>query len=73
MGEAERVADAPARTSRRGLTVGLLLSVGAVAFEAMAVATAMPAAAADLGDLDLYAWTFSAFMLASTFATVAAP
>lgn len=72
MGEAERVADAPARTSRRGLTIGLLLSVGAVAFEAMAVATAMPAAAADLGDLDLYAWTFSAFMLASTFATVAA-
>ncbi|MCA0294594.1 MAG: MFS transporter [Actinobacteria bacterium] len=60
------------RTSRRGLTIGLLLGVTAIAFEAMAVATAMPAAAADLGDLELYAWTFTAFMLASTFAIVAA-
>lgn len=58
--------------SRRALTIGLLLSVVAIAFEAMAVVTAMPAAAADLGDLDLYAWTFSAFMLAQTFAIVAA-
>lgn len=58
--------------SRRGLTVGLLLCVVAIAFEAMAVVTAMPAAAEDLGDLDLYAWTFSAFMLAQTFAIVAA-
>ena len=64
----------PATTapSRRALTIGLLLSVVAIAFEAMAVVTAMPAAAADLGDLDLYAWTFSAFMLAQTFAIVAA-
>lgn len=67
--EAPPVAVAP---SRRGLTIGLLLSVVAIAFEAMAVVTAMPAAAADLGDLDLYAWTFSAFMLAQTFAIVAA-
>ena len=58
--------------SRRGLTIGLLLCVVAIAFEAMAVVTAMPAAAEDLGDLDLYAWTFSAFMLAQTFAIVAA-
>ncbi|MFT4110353.1 MFS transporter, partial [Propionicimonas sp.] len=59
-------------SSRRGLTVGLLLSVVAIAFEAMAVLTAMPAAADDLGDVDLYAWTFTAFMLAQTFAIVAA-
>lgn len=65
------VADAVA-PSRRGLTIGLLLSVVAIAFEAMAVTTAMPAAAADLGDLNLYAWTFSAFMIAQTFAIVAA-
>ncbi|MGC3994098.1 MAG: MFS transporter [Propionicimonas sp.] len=58
--------------SRRGLTVGLLLSVVAIAFEAMAVLTAMPAAAEDLGDVNLYAWTFTAFMLAQTFAIVAA-
>ncbi len=72
MGDAHDAAPAPGRTSRRGLTVGLLLGVTAIAFEAMAVLTAMPAAAADLGDLDLYAWTFTAFMLASTFAIVAA-
>ena len=34
--------------SRRALMVGLLLLVTAVAFEAQAVATAMPAVAADL-------------------------
>ncbi len=51
-------------TSRRGLTVGLLTCVTAVAFEGMAVVTAMPAAAADLGDLHLYAWAFTAVMIA---------
>jgi MFS family permease len=70
MGEADEAV--ATRSSRRGLTVGLLLSITAVAFEAMAVLTAMPVAATDLGDLDLYAWTFSAFMIASTFSTVAA-
>lgn len=48
---------------RRGLTVGLLLCVLAVAFETQAVLTAMPAAAADLGDLHLYAWAFTAVMI----------
>ncbi len=58
--------------SRRGLTIGLLICVVAIAFEAMAVLTAMPAAAKDLGDVDLYAWAFTAFGLAQTFAIVAA-
>ncbi|MBA3020691.1 MFS transporter [Propionicimonas sp.] len=58
--------------SRRGLVIGLMLCVVAIAFEAIAVVTAMPAAAADLGDLDLYAWAFTAFMIAQTFAIVAA-
>jgi MFS family permease len=71
MGEEVRPAAAE-NVSRRGLVVGLLLSVTAIAFEAMAVLTAMPAAADDLGDLDLYAWAFTAFMLAQTFAIVAA-
>lgn len=62
----------PTTASRRELTIGLLLCVVAIAFEAMAVVTAMPAAAADLGDLDLYAWAFTAFVLAQTFAIVAA-
>ena len=42
-----------APSSRRALTVGLLTCVTAVAFEGMAVVTAMPAAAADLGALHL--------------------
>lgn len=59
-------------TSRRGLTVGLLTVVTAVAFEGMAVVTAMPAAAADLGDLHLYAWAFTAVMIAQLIAIVVA-
>ncbi|MFT3875474.1 MAG: MFS transporter [Propioniciclava sp.] len=59
-------------SSRRGLTVGLLLCVMAVAFEAMAVVTAMPAAAADLGDLHLYAWAFTAVMIPQMVAIVLA-
>ncbi|MCA9829384.1 MAG: MFS transporter [Dehalococcoidia bacterium] len=49
----------------RGLTIGLILTVTLVAFEALAVATALPAAEDDLGDIYLYGWTFSAFLLAS--------
>lgn len=58
--------------SRRGLTLGLLVCVTAVAFEGMAVVTAMPAAAADLGDQELYAWAFSAVMIPQLFAIAAA-
>lgn len=59
-------------SSRRGLTIGLLTCVTAVAFEGMAVVTAMPAAAADLGDLHLYAWAFTAVMIAQLVAIVVA-
>jgi MFS family permease len=45
--------------------------VVAVAFETIAVATAMPAAARDLDGLDLYAWAFSLFLIGQLFATVA--
>ncbi|MBN9107057.1 MAG: MFS transporter [Propionibacteriaceae bacterium] len=62
----------PIAPSRRGLIVGLLLCVVAIAFEAVAVVTAMPAAEADLGQVELYAWAFTAFMIAQTFAIVAA-
>jgi MFS family permease len=48
----------------RGLTVGLVLNVTFVAFEALAVATIMPLVAQDLGDVALYGWAFSAFLLA---------
>lgn len=58
--------------STRGLTVGLLLCVTAIAFEAQSVLTAMPAAADDLGQLDLYAWAFTAFVIPQLVAIVVA-
>ncbi len=50
---------APYRTT----TVGLLLVVTLLAFEAMAVGTVMPVAARDLNGLSLYAWAFSAVFI----------
>ncbi|HET7327798.1 MAG TPA: MFS transporter [Nocardioidaceae bacterium] len=43
-----------------------------IAFEAMAVATAMPVAARELDGLGLYAWSFTGFLIASLFATAVA-
>lgn len=42
-----------------------MLVVGATAFEALAVATILPATSAELGGIAWYGWTFSAFMLAN--------
>jgi MFS family permease len=56
--------------SRRTTTVGVLLLISMVAFEAMGVGTAMPALVADLGALALYAWPFVTFMAAGVFGTV---
>ncbi len=56
--------------SRRATTIGVLLLISMVAFEAMGVGTAMPALVADLGALPLYAWPFVAFMAAGVFGTV---
>ncbi len=58
--------------SRRGLLVGLLTGVLAVAFEGIAVATAMPAAAEALGQVGLYGWVFTLFMLGLVLSTVLA-
>ncbi|MHB8460904.1 MAG: MFS transporter, partial [Candidatus Limnocylindrales bacterium] len=49
--------------ARRALTVGLVLTITLVAFEALAVSTVMPVVARELGGLDLYGWVFSAFFL----------
>jgi MFS family permease len=49
--------------ARRPLTLGLVLTITFVASEALAVATAMPIVARDLGGLELYGWVFSAFFL----------
>jgi MFS family permease len=57
--------------AHRALTIGLLLTISVTAFEAMAVATIMPAVAAGLGAGDVasslgwYGWVFSGFMLAN--------
>ncbi|WP_368736827.1 MFS transporter, partial [Bradyrhizobium sp. NBAIM08] len=44
----------------------------AIAFEAIAVATALPAAARQLDGLHLYAWAFSTLQVGTLLATVAA-
>jgi MFS family permease len=49
--------------ARRGLTIGLVLTVTLVAFEALAVITILPAIEDDLGGLGLYGWVTSAFQL----------
>src|ERR1700683_3028836 len=56
----------------RSLTVGLVLAVTLVAFEALAVATVLPVVGRSLGDLRLYGWVFSAFLLASLIGIVIA-
>jgi MFS family permease len=58
--------------ARRALTVGLVLAVTFVAFEALAVATILPLVGRHLGDLRLYGWVFSAFLLASLIGIVVA-
>ena len=56
----------------RALSVGVLMGITVVAFQALGIGTAMPAIARELGGLHLYGWSFSAFMLASIVGTVAA-
>ncbi|SCX52731.1 Predicted arabinose efflux permease, MFS family [Klenkia marina] len=48
----------------RSTTTGLLVLVTFVAFEAMAVATAMPTAVTELDGLAWYGWPFTAFLVA---------
>ncbi len=56
--------------SLRALTIGLCMTVVAIAFEAIAVATAMPVAAQELNGLSYYAWAFSLFLIGMLFSTV---
>jgi MFS family permease len=57
---------------RRPLTVGLVLTITLVAAEALAVSTAMPIVAKDLGGLELYGLVFSAFLVGSLIGIVVA-
>lgn len=54
----------------RPLTIGILLGVTLVAFEALAVVTVAPLFAAELGGVELYGWVFSAMLLASLLGAV---
>src|SRR3954469_3000855 len=63
----DRVVESSARLldrAHRLTTAGLVLLVTFIAFEAMAVGTAMPTAVAELHGLAWYAWPFSAFLVA---------
>ena len=56
---------------RRPLVLGpVMASMAMIAVEATIVSTAMPQIAGQLGDLHLYAWVFSSFLLAQTALTV---
>jgi MFS family permease len=57
---------------RRGLAMGLVLTVSMAALESVSVATILPATTADIGGLELYGWAFSGFMLANLLGITAA-
>ena len=59
------MSETPWSPAYRRLTIGLMMTIVGVAFEALAVATIMPATVDDLGGIDLYGWVFSAFLLAN--------
>ncbi len=48
------------------ITLAMMLSLFLASVEVTVVAAAMPTIVAQLGGLDIYAWVFSAYMLAST-------
>ncbi len=60
------------RVNQIRLTIGICVGVVAIAFENIAVTTAMPKAAEDLGGLASYGWVFSLFVVGSLIGTVAA-
>ncbi len=61
--DAAGVDESPFGPRRLALTIGLILTVVGVGFEALAVATVLPAVVDDLGGLHLYGWAFSGFLL----------
>jgi EmrB/QacA subfamily drug resistance transporter len=59
------------KTSHRGLVVvAIMASMAMIAIEATIVSTAMPQIAAQLGQINLYSWVFSSFLLTQTATTV---
>ena len=76
VGSVRVVTTTPERSARlldpdhRMLLVGIVCLVTVVATESMAVTTVMPIVEADLGDLWLYGWVFSAFYLGTLIGVV---
>ena len=58
--------------ARRRLTLGLVMTITLVAFEALAISTVMPVVSDDLGGLGLYGWVFSGFFLGNLLGLVIA-
>ena len=59
------------KTTHRGLVVAAVMaSMAMIAIEATIVSTAMPQIAAQLGQINLYSWVFSSFLLTQTATTV---
>jgi EmrB/QacA subfamily drug resistance transporter len=57
---------APVKTRRPITLAALLLSMFMSAMEMTVVSTAMPTVVGDLGGIELYAWVFTAYLLAAT-------
>jgi MFS family permease len=58
--------------SLRTTTIGLVILVSMIAFEAMAVTPALPSAARELHGLSAFGWAFTAFLIANVVGMVAA-
>ena len=58
------------QSSRPLIIASVMASMAMVAIEATIVSTAMPQIVAELGDLHLYSWVFSSFLLTQTAMTV---
>ncbi len=56
----------------RSTTIGLLVLISMIAFEAMAVTPALPSAARELHGLGAFGWAFTAFLVANVVGMVAA-
>jgi MFS family permease len=72
MSLSQRADDGLWSPANRTLTVGLVLTITLVAFEALAISTVMPIVEQELGDIELYGWVFTAFMLGSLIGIVVA-
>lgn len=54
----------------RAVTLGIVLIITLMAFESLAVSTAMPTAVGELRGLDYYSWPFTAFLVTSVIGMV---